>query len=147
LSTSNVTFGSCSGGNNPASQLNMMGFPNGQCTSGPVTVTLSGNASSVSVTGTDATPIDNGRSWSLCGVDPSCTTSSPGVDQYSLQAIDSANQATHTNLGDTAACDAAFGCTGSGVTSKTEYLQLTGPASSTDNSSSFSTTITWTANP
>ena len=148
LSTSNLTFGNCSGGNNPASQPNTMGFPNAQCTSGSVTVTLSGSASSVSINGTDAAPIDDGPSWTLCGVNPACTNGSPGVDQYSMQSVDSANQAAYTNLGHGAACDAAFGCGGNvGVASKTEYFQLTGPASSTDNSGSFSTTITWTADP
>jgi hypothetical protein len=52
----------------------------------------------------------------------------------------------------TPACDDAFdspmgGCTAGAGASQTEYLQIDAPTSSTDTSSTFTITTTWTAVP
>jgi hypothetical protein len=142
ISTPNVAFGNCSGGNSPASAV---GTPNGQCQTPPVMVTLGGAANSVSVQATNAMPGSGGQQWVLCGSDVACAGgSTPGADEFRMKAVDNSNPGSQTQLGHIAQCDASFGC-GPASGSRTEYVQLTGPTSSTNKSPTFNTTITWTA--
>jgi hypothetical protein len=142
VSTSATIFASCTG---PGPGGSQMGTPNGVCQTAPVTVTVSGSASSVTVQASDAIPSDGGSGWTLCGVETSCTVTAPGSDQFSIKAVDNSSPATATQLGRNPQCDAAFGCGAVSNASRTEYLLATGPASSTNKSARFTTTVTWMA--
>ncbi len=144
LSTSNTSFGNCTGGNGPQGGA-LMGYPNATCSSGTVTVTVNGTASSVTVQATDAQPSGSGPLWTLCGADTSCSGANPGADQLRLSAVDNGNSSNSTILGHTAQCDAAFGCGPISNSSHTEYLRAVGPDSSNTQSATYSTTVTWTA--
>jgi len=144
-----LTLGTCSGGNSTATQL---GFPNGQCQGGPATITNTGAASHISLEGTNAVPFDNGTQWKLCPAGPltlngitlpTCAPS-PGQDQFTMAVQGSQTQYVFP----TSALDGNFGA-GSGAAtagqSVTEAVALQGPSSSTDQSNSFTATITWIA--
>lgn len=141
LSTSTLTYGGCSGG---YSSAGLLGFPNGTCTTGTVTVTNGTAPSELLITGANATPTDGGRSWAICAGpgSPTCSALAPAADQYSEQ-----DGAVHIGL--SAACDERFSSSPCGQArpgqSTSESLTLHGPTSSTDQSSAFTTQITWTA--
>jgi len=139
VSPNAVTYGNCTKGGASLT------FPNDTCTTPAVTVTNTGSAGHINVHGSDAVPSDSGTHWSLLG---GTTTSPPGPDKFAELTANTAG-GPGTTLSNTDACDETFtmGCTASANQSANETVGLTGPSSSSDSSSSFSTTITWTAVP
>lgn len=165
VSPGSVTFGHCSGGaGSTSSTSEQMGYPNGICTVGssgangsfPVTITYKGLPGSVYVGGSSAAPADNGASWSLCtpGGQPACTGGQdrPGKDQYTVETF-AEQVANPAVVFGNRACDQEFdsggGCTATPAEfktqSQTEGIQLMGPNTFDDISTSWSITITWTA--
>ena len=164
VSPSSASFANCSGGNanvNTASTPSSLGFPNGQCWLGtpgpngstPITITNTGVAAQVDVKGDNAVPSDGGTQWGLCnlGTSPAVTCSggggSPGTNQYVAQNFTSGliNPAGLTN---SMKCDALFSagqCLAAQGDSQTEGIKLTGPASTSDHSTSWTVAIMWTA--
>jgi hypothetical protein len=165
VSPSSATFGGCAGGNksvNTASTGNALGFPNGHCWLGtpgshgsfPITITNTGVAADIFVSGASASPSDNGTGWGLCNLGPNpvsaCTGTAgklPGADQYLLQnfAGGSMNAAGLTGA---MTCDTEFAagsCSAVQGDSQQEGIELTGPASTADQSTAWTVTITWTA--
>jgi hypothetical protein len=79
----------------------------------------------------------------------------PGNDQYVEYIADSpgfvldgsiSTSALWKQLTASSGCDIIHGCAGVAPNTQwTEYLSITGPQASTDPSSSFSTSVTWTA--
>lgn len=136
LSTNSAAFGSCSGGSSTSTAL---GFPNGNCTTPSFTVKNNGTVSEgidVQVGGT-AAPADagtGGTPWTLLG-----TQGTPGQDQFqlfnNLGTLLTPTATPDSNATAGLAPGVQFGST----------LRLVGPTKSTDPSSSFSTTATWTA--
>lgn len=148
LSTSNLTYGGCTGGSSTGSSL---GFPNGICTTGTVVVTNGSAPATISVTAANAVPSDGGKAWAPCGGSgtPRCAVGlrSPGTDQY-LEEL--GNGSGTVVLGTSPFCDPDFSSHGpcraaNPGQAANEVLQLVGPQSSTDNSATFTTSITWTA--
>lgn len=168
VSQSVSTFGNCSGGNSTQGQI---GFPNGSCDAGTVavvsgfqpavTITNTGVAGKIDISGQNAVPADNGTPWTLCTVNVTgptlCSNSSnPGQDQYALFGAAYNERAGIPNVLDTPSCDQLFdvnansatgGCTATTGQQGTESLQLQGPSASTDPSSSWTLGVTWTAVP
>jgi hypothetical protein len=138
VSPNAVTYGNCTKGGASLT------FPNDTCYAPPITVTNSGTAGHINVHGSDAVPSDNGTPWTLA-------PGSPGADQFT-ESLTGSTQGGAT-LSNTDSCDKAFDdfqasdCAAGPNQSQSESLYMTGPSSSTDSSSSFATTITWTAVP
>ena len=161
VSVSSTTYTNCVYGSSTSTQL---GFPNGACVAAdnPITVTNGIAQATIVVDGADMVPADSGPHWVLCGLNVPCSSSqfNPGADQYveTVSAVPGYNSGAQQGPGpfvafdDTPQCDITFaGTTGNvcnpapgGAVSK-EFLAMTGPTSSTDSSSTFSTTVTWTA--
>jgi hypothetical protein len=165
VSPSSARFGSCSGGNvsvDTASTAGALGFPNGRCWLGtlgtngsfPITITNTGVAAKIYVSGASAAPSDGGTSWGLCNLGPNpaaaCTGSGgklPGANQYLVQNFAGASENT-AGLTDTMTCDTEFAagsCSAVQGDSQQEGIELTGPYSTADPSTSWTVTITWTA--
>ena len=165
VSPSSASFGGCTGGNasvNTASTPAALGFPNGHCWLGtpgtngsfPIKITNTGVAADVYVNGGNAVPSDGGTQWDLCnfGTKPATACSGdggklPGNNQYVVQnfAAGSMNAAGLTN---TMTCDTLFAagrCSAVEGSARSEGILLTGPASSSDQSTSWTVTIMWTA--
>lgn len=158
LSTAGVTYSNCTGG---SSSGNNLGFPNGDCiTPAPgVTVTNGTAPATIVVNGTDMVPSDNGPHWTLCGQPtpgPQCTVGglvSPAQNQY-YETLSAANAYNNSGgvgflqLSNNSFCDSIFNnsCANSapGAT-KTEFLSVEGPTTSADPSTSWATSVTWTA--
>lgn len=168
-----TSYGNCFsnvflGGNSvpTGSQLN---FPNGGCSTPSVTVTNGNTPAAISVAGADMVPADNATHWALCtfgGTTSACTGPQfisgpngpmryPGTDEYyetissssGLNLGSNSTQGTLQALSNTAAADSLFGPTGgaSANQQKSEFLAVTGPSQSSDSSTSWGTTVTWTA--
>lgn len=166
VSPAKASFAECSGGlaiRNTHSTADKLGFPNGHCLVGlvspgiyPITITNTGIASDIYVSGSSATPADGGTEWALCsrGEDPdvACTGDDhkPGSDQYLVENFSSAGQQAHGLTG-TPSCDLEFDSTGSCWAVEgawqSEGIELIGPSFSSDNSTKWSMTITWTPVP
>jgi hypothetical protein len=164
VSPSSATFGNCTGGNtslNISSTSGALGFPNGICWLGkagpagsyPITVTNTGVAATIDVSGGNAVPSDGLTPWGLCnlGSNPAaaCTGAGgkPGNDQYVVQnfAAGGMNPAGLTGSG---VCDTEFAagsCSALRNDAQQEGVKLTGPVSSDDHSISWTVMITWTA--
>ncbi|HXW59807.1 MAG TPA: hypothetical protein VEJ23_10065 [Solirubrobacteraceae bacterium] len=137
ISPTSVTFGESPGTcTQDQSTTTKLQFPNGVCTAPKVTVTDNGSGTNeqISVNGADAVPSDMGTNWALT------SNTSPGSNEYRVSNGGAA-------LTTTATCDSDFTqCASvSPNSSQAETLTLTGPTSSTDQSTSFSTQVTWTA--
>jgi hypothetical protein len=166
VSPGNAQIGGCYGGlarnNTKSTTSKKLGFPDGRCWFGksgangifPITITNKGIASDIYVSGSSATPADNGNGWTLCniGKDPAvlCTGRLhlvPGTDQYLLRNFSPLDKPDYGGLTDDPACDHVFGvshsCLASEGMSQTEGIELIGPASSSDNSTKWTVTITW----
>jgi hypothetical protein len=165
VSPGNAQIGDCKGGlasKNTKSTTKELGFPDGRCWFGkpgpngifPITITNTGIASNIYVSGSGATPADNGTGWALCniGTDPSVVCSGrfhlvPGTDQYLLRNFSPLDKPDYGGLTDNPVCDHVFGvshsCLAIEGTSQTEGIELIGPASSSDNSTHWTVTITW----
>jgi hypothetical protein len=160
----NVTPGTanyinCVNGTSNGTQL---GFPNGECQgNGSITITNGTAPATILVAGANMVPSDNGNQWSLCTSGVNCSQQVlPGPDEYyettSTQAgYNVTNGGANKGPGifdaltNTPTCDTVFngasGCSvGAGKTS-TEFLAMTGPSSSSDPSSLFNTSVTYTA--
>jgi hypothetical protein len=165
VSPSSASFGGCAGGNagvNTASTSTELGFPNGHCSLGtpgahgsfPITVTNTGVAADVYVNGGNAVPSDGGTQWGLCnfGTNPAKACSAdggklPGANQYVVQNF-TAGSVNTAGLTGTMTCDTQFaagGCSAVQGDAQSEGILLTGPASSSDQATSWTVTITWTA--
>ena len=160
LSVGSTSYTNCTYGSSTPTQL---GFPNGACqaAASPVTVTNGTAPATITVTGADMVPADNGTHWALGGTPGTTTTGNcpftPGADQYceTLAPGPGYNSGPagilqpYLVLGNTATCDPFFGTSGCGPApagaASTEFLAMTGPSSSSDPSSTFTTAVTWTA--
>jgi hypothetical protein len=167
VSPASATFGNCTGGlasRNTQSTVGKLGFPNGQCLVGllspgfyPITITNTGIASAIYVNGTSATPSDGGDQWSLCTRSgdgaPRCSREDgrmPGTDQYLIENF-SAVGVQASGISETPSCDREFYASGrcwavQGA-SQSEGIELIGPSFSTDTSTKWTLTITWTPVP
>lgn len=163
VSPAKAVFGNCTNGSaieGTLSTPSKLGYPDGECWFGildgslPILITNKGIGSYVYVSGSDASPADGGDQWSLCntGDDPAvaCTADdhrAPGVDQYLLRNFGPNGIAEHSGLTDNPACDLNFGlprgCWAAQGQFQTEGVELIGPASTTDNSTKWTVTITW----
>jgi hypothetical protein len=115
-----------------------------------------GSRSKVWVSGSSAVPDDSGTSWSLCNLQgqPACTGGGglPGKNQYAVSTFGS-QVANFSVLTGSAACDNEFvpggGCSATPAQfqsqTRHEGLQLTGPKTWDDGSTSWSVSITWIA--
>jgi hypothetical protein len=164
-SPSSAAFGGCTGGNtsvNTASTGNALGFPNGRCWLGtpgshgrfPITITNTGVAAKIFVSGASAAPSDHGTGWGLCNLGPNpasaCTASGgkvPGTDQYLLQNF-AGGSMNPAGLTGTMTCDTEFAagsCSAVQGDSQQEGIALTGPTETADQSTAWTVTVTWTA--
>jgi hypothetical protein len=154
--TSPLTYpdGSCGYGHIPGS---------GSVTGG-VTITNTGAAGHIDVNGADAVPSDNVTSdnWTLCGSSCDGPTEDglpagaapqlPGPNQFELDTESNTSVGFGPVVLNAPQCDTAFtgstnACSATTGQSQDEAIGFTGPSSTTDTSSTFSTTITWTAGP
>jgi len=167
VSPASASFGNCEGGlasRNTQSTPGKLGFPNGHCFVGlltpgfyPVTITNTGIASAIDVNGTSAYPSDGGVQWILCNRygrgGPSCTHDGgrlPGKDQYLIENFSAAGEQS-VGISGTPTCDPEFYASGhcwavQGA-SQSEGIELIGPLVSTDTSTKWTMTITWTPVP
>jgi hypothetical protein len=152
VSTSYVgcLYGSSTGG--------QLGFPDGAC-QGQQAVTVAENGTVpavITVNGADMIPADNGTHWTLCTINTTCTQMLPGADQYyetisNAPGVNSGGQkgtGSFLPLTNSSTCDTIMGspmCTFTLGQQQQEFLAMTGPSTSSDPSTSFSTNVTWTA--
>ena len=164
----NGKFANCSGGRsrlNTRSTSTQLGYPNGRCWIGspapsgffPVKITNTGIASYIYVNGSNASPSDRGAQWGLCNIghQPTVTCKGlhhhfPGTDQYLVQNFGSLGT-NYPGLTTTPTCDQLFtakrSCWAVQGESQTEGIELTGPSQSSDTSTNWTVTITWTPVP
>jgi hypothetical protein len=160
ISPGHTTFVDCKGGDSGVSTRSArskLGFPNGTCqVESAIEIMNKGIGSDIDVSGSDAVPIDDATGWSLCnsGADAAvaCTGRKhrPGPDQYKV--INSGTfGAERDGITDTPRCDHSFGPRGSCWARQgyafVEYLALVGPEWSSDTSTSWTVTVTWTPVP
>src|SRR5258708_22384554 len=131
VSTPTAQIGDCHGGlagNDTKSTSKKLGFPDGKCSYGkpgangifPITITNTGIASDIYVSGSSAIPEDNGTGWRLCNVgeEPvgACTGRkhlAPGTGQYLVRIFSPVDKPNYGGLTDTPSCDHVFpGSTG-----------------------------------
>jgi hypothetical protein len=158
-----TSYNTCKYGNSTATQL---GFPNASCAAASaVTITNGAAPASILINGADMVPADSGTHWKLCssllGDTPACTGSQltpgqflPGADEYFEShspnpgfPLDGSGSGPFLALKNTAACDNfGPGCQAASGAQATEYLAIAaGPSSSTDPSTTWTTSIVWTA--
>jgi hypothetical protein len=155
VSPSKFTFAKCGGGSSTPTQL---GFPYGYCSygsegatsvTGGITITNTGTAGHIDVNGSNAIPSDGGAPWTLESGNWS------GPDEYALNTFgEGGGGASSLVLSTAPMCDTNFnlntspnGCSAASGAAQEEEVLLYGPQSSTDTSSKFTSTITWTAGP
>ncbi|MGH3305086.1 MAG: hypothetical protein ACRDOK_26150 [Streptosporangiaceae bacterium] len=160
ISPSHATFVDCKGGDggvNTRSEGNKLGFPNGTClVKSMIVITNSGIASDIDISGSDAAPADGLTGWSLCNTGANaaaaCTGRShkPGPDQYEVVNVGTFGTQRGGITG-TPRCDRVLGPEGSCWATQglvvTEGLRLVGPQWSSDTSTNWTVTITWTPVP
>ncbi len=162
VSPGKASFSNCTGGKadaDTASTSNALGYPNGHCWVGtpvaggsfPITITYGGPPGRVFVDGANAVPSAGGGQWGLCNASVACTGpgGAPGADQYMVK-----NFGTDTNnstgLTGSFTCDHEFsprGCSATEGQSQKEGVELIGPQSSGNTSTSWTVTVTWGAAP
>jgi hypothetical protein len=170
VSPAGASFGNCTGGlasRNTLSTAGKLGFPNGRCYVGlvnagsgfffPITITNTGIASAIYVNGSSAIPSDGGNEWNLCTSEghggPGCSRDDgkvPGPDQYLLENFSPAGE-QKAGISGTPECDSVFDASGrcwavQGA-SQSEGIELIGPSFTTDTSTKWTMTITWTPVP
>jgi hypothetical protein len=160
ISPSHATFVNCSGGDagvNTKSKRSKLGFPNGSCqVNSGIVITNSGIASDIEISGSNAEPADGMTGWALCNTGDNavvtCTGNKhrPGPDQYKVINF-GAFGAEGGGITDTPRCDRIFGPEGSCWATEgmvvTEGLRMIGPQWSSDTSTSWTVTVTWTPVP
>ncbi len=170
VSPASASFGNCTGGlasRNTQSTAGRLGFPNGQCFVGlvnagsgffyPITITNTGIASAIYVNGSNASPSDGGNQWNLCNRDgngaPGCKKDDgklPGTDQYLVENFSPAGEQMG-GISGTPQCDSVFDASGRCLAfqgaSQSEGIELVGPSFTTDTSTKWTMTITWTPVP
>jgi len=161
VSPGQVTFSDCHRGQRPYhSTSTLLGQPNGECSVGtlgthgtyPITIDNAGIPSNIEVSASNAVPADNGTRWRLCSTHghPACTgpRGAPGVDQYKARTT-ARGELNATPLTASPACDFVFdasgGCRAARGQLRHEGIKLIGPTRFSDNSTSFTITITWIA--
>lgn len=166
ISPGRASFARCTGGDggaNTRSTSGKLGFPNGKCWVGssvsgsyPIMVTNTGIGSDIDISGSSAVPLDAGDTWSLCTARGNgavtCTgrERKPGPDQY--QVLNFSTWGTvRGGISGIPRCDRVFGPDGSCWAVEgmvvTEGLELIGPQWSSDTSTKWTVTITWTPVP
>jgi hypothetical protein len=160
ISPGHATFVDCKGGDggvNTRSAGDELGFPNGTCqVNTPIVISNTGIASDIDISGSGAEPADGMTGWTLCntGRDPAvaCTGrhGRPGPDQYEVVNF-GAFGSQRGGITDTPECDRILGPEGSCWATQgmvvIEGLRLIGPEWSTDISTTWTVTITWTPVP
>jgi hypothetical protein len=165
ISPGQASFTHCTGGDGGASTRSTsgrLGFPNGRCWVGsrgsgsyPITVTNTGIGSDIDISGSSAAPADGGDTWSLCARGNAAVAcrgkeNKPGPDQYQVLNF-SAWGTARRGISGTPRCDQVFGpgesCWAVEGMVVTEGLELIGPQWSSDTSTKWSVTITWTPVP
>ena len=152
VSLASLKLGSCTYGS--ASTGDTLAFPNGRCISPvPPVITNGGVAGHIDVATTAPTPADGGTLWAVCA----CTSGPPGADQIGIETTQSPGTRSFSPVVTTPRCDGAWSptvgiqggspCAANPFQSATEYIQILGPASSTDPSTSWSFDVTWSAVP
>jgi len=163
-----ATFANCRGGqpgNDTGSTGKALGYPNGHCWLGnpggavyPITITNTGIAANIDISGSNAIPSQGSTQWSLCntGASPAAACadrggSRPGLNQYYLRDFAASGAPDPAGLTGTPACDGAFGtpghCWTAAGTSRKEAIEIIGPSSSGNSSTSWTVTVTWTPVP
>jgi hypothetical protein len=156
------SFRNCTGGSGGTSTT--LALPNGTCVAN-VTVTEGGGSAYIYADSGNATAADGGDGWDLCVPEskvatPTCSNSSnasapgggllPGTDQFALRDFFSGGTGW---LGSTSAClpiggqQGTTSCSSLSGSSAAVPVTIYGPSESTDDSSSFSLTITFTVVP
>jgi hypothetical protein len=147
VSPTSTTYDRCTNGTSTTTAL---GFPNGACAaSQAISVTNGNTPATILVNGADMVPSDNGAHWTLVN------TVNASADHY-YETVGSTNGfnsgptqvgGTFQALSNAAACDTVFfpGCNSAAGQHATENLAVTGPSTSSDTSTSWSTSIIWTA--
>jgi hypothetical protein len=160
ISPGHASFADCKGGDggvNTRSAGARLGFPNGTCqVNAAIVITNSGIGSDIDISGSDAEPADGVTGWSLCnsGANPAvaCTGphDRPGPDQYQVINFGTFG-AEHHGITDTPRCDRILGPEGSCWATEgmvvIEGLRLIGPQWSSDISTTWTVTVTWTPVP
>lgn len=160
ISPSHSTFVNCQGGDsegNTRSQGNKLGFPNGTCVvKSTIEITNTGIASDIDISGSDAEPADGMTSWSLCSTGHNtavtCTGRKhrPGPNQYEVVNFGTFGS-QRGGITEAPRCDRVFGPEGSCWATEglvvAEGLRLIGPQWSSDTSTNWTVTITWTPVP
>ncbi len=148
------TLDQCSGGS-----TSTLVIPGGHCgKDGLVTITNGPVAGHINVNGASAAPQDGGIGWSLAPTGGASIISTPspagflGTNMYAEQNASSTQPGIW--IGNNPACDLAFtaaapigSCAAAAGQSTTEGLGVYAPTATTDSSSSFTITTTWTAVP
>jgi hypothetical protein len=167
VSQDQARFRNCSGAKggrfDTPSTASQLGFPNGRCWVGllglsyPITIKNIGIASNIDVSGASAVPSDDMTEWSLCNIgnNPAVTCTGlnnnlPGMDQYLVQNFGPYGE-NSAGLTDNPRCDQEFDSNGRCWAlqggHEIEGIELTGPSRSTDTSTKWTVTITWTPVP
>jgi hypothetical protein len=166
ISPGRASFSHCSGGDSAAntrSTAGKLGFPNGTCWVGssvagsyPIAITNTGIGSDIDISGSSANPADGGDIWNLCNAGGhgavSCSggENKPGPDQYKVLNF-SAWGTVPGGISGMPRCDLVFGpgdsCRAVEGMTVTEGLELIGPQWSSDTSTQWTVTITWTPVP
>jgi len=163
-------YDTCSGG---SSSPHALGFPNGECRqSVPVQVTNSGEDSNIFVETSPMVPSDASSSWQPCAMPgdvpsgpvlcdgPTATDGDfagqplPGADQFHQDVgyDDGSGTIQWAPVSSLPGCDRVFdlagqGCQASPGQETAQYLRIVGPSSTTDESTTWSNTVTWVAMP
>jgi hypothetical protein len=160
VSPSKGTFTNCIRGHSGEGSLStktLMGFPNGICSFYPITVTNQGVPAHVEVYGSDASPANGYGRWTLCnlGAHPAVTCTGPGgepgLNQYVLANFIPQGATYSAGLTHNLRCDHVFnaspGCWAGHLATALEGVKVTGPAATTDTSTTWMITVTWYAVP
>jgi hypothetical protein len=163
VSPGTTTFSDCHGGSPPnRSTPTQLGYPNAKCSIGtlgtkgtfPVTVENTGISSKIEVSASNAVPADNGQQLQLCAANGDVTcrgpNQEPGANQYEART-DSPGEVSPTWLTTNLVCDVTFdassGCSAARMQTRTVGIELTGPTTWSDKSTSYTIVITWMAAP
>jgi hypothetical protein len=158
ISPTRGTFNSCSGGSardQTHSTSKLLGFPNGNCSFSPITVTNQGIPAHIEVYGSDAAAADGDGQWTLCtvGAKPACTgpRGKPGLNQYVLANFNQAQTDYLASLTANLSCDQVFNlshrCWAGHHAQQQEGIEVTGPSQTTDTSTTWTMTVSWFAVP